>query len=424
MLGISAAAQYMSAPGQSYSVAAFKDPMQDSLGVSDTDYSLAYACATIVSACLLPYVGRLVDRFGARVMLPMIAVGLGAGCWRMSRVDSLSDLYLGFWIVRSLGQGALSLISVWIVGEWFERRRGIATAMAGVGGSLSVMSIPLINNWLIQHYGWQTAWQGLAFGVWTLLIIPGMVILRDRPENLGLHPDGIVPEQDSSNKLEGAETRGTKSPPSGGPRITSFEDSWTVREAMRDSTFWKLLCVPATSGLVGTGLIMHQVKLLERQGLDRSESLLLMTVQAGFATLLQFPTGWLTDRAPSRFILVVAMLFLAAASLLVMNMPFIWLAGVYALLLGLHGSVMRGTANVVWINYYGRAHQGAIRGVAGSAMILAAAVGPLPLAISNDSYGSYMPALIMFLTLPLFAAAAVWTASPPQRSEGPPDYRP
>ena len=143
----------------------------------------------------------------------------------------------------------------------------------------------------------------------------------------------------------------------------------------------------------------------------------MMTLQAGCAMLLQFPVGWLTDRVPSRYILAAAMMFLATATLLVINMPFTWMAGVYALLLGLHGSVMRSTGTVVWINYYGRAHQGAVRGVAWSAMILAAAIGPLPLAISSDYYGAYEPALIAFLALPMFAAAAVWTAHPPQRAD-------
>ncbi|MDP6718529.1 MAG: hypothetical protein QGF59_07775, partial [Pirellulaceae bacterium] len=66
MLGISAAAQFMSAPGQSYSVAAFKDPMQAGLGISETNYSLAYGFATVISGLSLPYVGRLIDRLGAR----------------------------------------------------------------------------------------------------------------------------------------------------------------------------------------------------------------------------------------------------------------------------------------------------------------------------------------------------------------------
>lgn len=454
MLGISGAAQFMSAPGQSYSVAAFKDPMQTGLDVSETQYSFAYSCATVVSACLLPYVGKLVDRFGARIMLSAIAAGLTAACWMMSQVDSLNELYFGFIFVRSLGQGALSLVSVWIVGEWFERRRGIATALAGLGGGLSVMVIPLFNNWLIENYAWQSAWQGLSCGVWAMLMIPAVLILRDRPEDIGLHPDGLDPvsengdiEQiepsassatetaagsiETTNLSENVDKLESNNLPSvdsdvasevertaaSGPQITSYEDSWTVPEVLRNATFWKLLCVPATSGLVGTGLVIHQIKLLERHGLDRTESLLMMTLQAGFATLLQFPMGWLTDRVPSRYILVAAMMFLATATLLVIDMPVTWLAGVYALLLGLHGSVMRSTATVVWINYYGRAHQGAVRGVAWSAMILASAIGPLPLAISNDYYGAYEPALIMFLALPVFAAAAVWTAHPPERVE-------
>jgi MFS family permease len=450
MLGVSAAAQYMSAPGQSYSVAAIKDPMLTGLNVSEVDYSLAYACATVVSACLLPFVGQLVDRFGARVMLSLIAAGLTAACWMMSCVETLPELYFGFAFVRSLGQGALSLVSVWIVGEWFERKRGIATAMAGLGGGLSVMTIPLINNWLIQNYAWQTAWQGLACCVWGMLMIPGILILRDRPEDMGLHPDGLSPEEgsldeDSPDESDDAgtsagETSDSETPDSEaaagnsteptsvvqpedqsrvftGPVITSFEDSWTVREVLRNATFWKLLCVPATSGLVGTGLIFHQVELLKRHGLDRTEALLMMTVQAGFATFLQFPTGWLTDRVPSRYILAAAMLVLGTATMLMINMPVTWLACVYALLLGIHGSVMRSTATVVWINYFGRAHQGAVRGVAWSVMIMASAIGPLPLAYSIDHYGAYEPALIMFLALPMFAAAAVWTAYPPKHPE-------
>ena len=90
MVGIAAAAQFMSAPGQSYSVAAFKEPMRESLGISETNYSLAYAFATIVSGILLPVLGRVIDDRGARQTLPVIAFLLGLGCWGMSSVSSLT----------------------------------------------------------------------------------------------------------------------------------------------------------------------------------------------------------------------------------------------------------------------------------------------------------------------------------------------
>ena len=114
MVGIAAAAQFMSAPGQSYSVAVFKEPMRASLGISETNYSLAYAFATIVSGALLPFVGRLVDRHGARRVLPTIAFLLGLACLGMSFVSGLGSLYLGFSFVRALGQGALSLVAAWL----------------------------------------------------------------------------------------------------------------------------------------------------------------------------------------------------------------------------------------------------------------------------------------------------------------------
>lgn len=402
MVVVAGVGQYMSAPGQSYSVAAFKDPMRSSLLVSETNYSFAYATATIVSACLLPFVGRLIDRYGARRMLPLIGLGLCAACYGMSHVKNLGQLYLAFTAVRSIGQGALSLVSIWLIGEWFTRRRGMATAIAGIGGGLSVMTVPLINNWLIEQYGWQTAWVILATVVGGTLVIPGWIIIRDRPEPLGLFPDGIAPSSGGDESKHSA-------------FLSPTEETWTVREVLANRTFWKLLAVPVTSGLVGTGLVFHQVSIMASHGFSATRALGLLSLQAAVAMTMTFPAGWATDRIESRKLLSSAMICLTVAVVMVIHMPFRWQAFVYALALGIHGSVLRSTAQVVWINYYGRANQGAVRGAAWSAMILASAAGPVPLAISIDRYGSYQPALLTFAVLPLIAMLAVATARQPRK---------
>lgn len=411
MVVVAATAQYMSAPGQSYSVAALKDPMRNTLGMSETDYSLAYSFATLISAVMVPLFGRLLDRAGARVMIPLIAAGLGLACFQMSRTESLSELYFAFSLVRTLGQGALFLASVWLIGEWFERKRGIATALTGLGGGLSVMTVPLINDMLVQEYGWQHTWVVLAAAVAAALVLPGILLIRDRPEDIGLLPDGT--SADTGIQTDDV----TATAPTDGPTITSLENSWTVKDALRDPTFWKLLSVPTTSGLIGTGLIFHQVALFAQHGLSSREALGLMSIQAMCAVTMSFPAGYLTDRIPSRYLLFSAMAMLAAATLLATTLPFTWMAIVYALLMGLHGSILRSTGTVVWINYYGRAHQGEVRGVAWSMMILGAALGPLPLAWSIDYLGSYDAALYGFLILPVLAGIAVWTAIPPVRQD-------
>lgn len=410
MIGIAAMAQFLSAPGQSFSIAVFKDPMRAALGLTETQYSLAYGVATIVSACLLPIVGRMLDRWGARIILPSVAAGLTIACFCMSQIHTLTGLYIGFSLVRSLGQGALTLISVWMVGEWFERKRGRATALAGFGSAFSVMTIPFVNSWLITEYGWKTGWMFHSAAVAVCLILPGIFIVRNRPEDMGLHPDGIDPHLEPEPEVdeEGNVKKTT------GPLITSTDESWTVRQVLRDPTFWKLLSVITTHALVGTGLIFHQIALLGSHGVPAKWALGMMSVQAICATILMFPAGWVTDRIPSRYILSFGMICLSLANLIALTMPALWMVVIYALLLGTTGSIFRSTATVVWINYYGRMNQGAVRGVAWSMMILASALGPLPVAMSIDYFGSYDPVLCLFTAMPLIAALAVWSAHPPK----------
>lgn len=403
MVGVSAAAQFMSAPGQSYSVAAFKEPMRAGLDISETNYSLAYATATVISGVSLPLVGRAIDRFGARLALPLISLLLGFGCLGMSYVGSLTSLYVGFGVVRSLGQGALSLIAAWMVGEWFARRRGFATALSGLGGSLSVMTIPVVNGLVISQLGWEKAWVVLAFAVWVLLTLPSIILVRDRPEDLGLLPDGDDPCKKSDSQQDRSKVHD--------------QVSWSVGEVMRDLTFWKLLSVPAAAGLVGTGLIFHQVSLLGSRGISPSWALGLISIQAVIASCAALVAGWLTDRCQSRYLLAGGMIMLSCASLVVLFMPFVAMAIVYAAMLGLNGSILRSTGMVVWMNYYGRNHQGAIRGVAMAVMILAAALGPLPLALVVDWFQSYDLALYGFVGLPIVAAVMVLTAGPPRHEQ-------
>lgn len=405
MVAISAIANYMSAPGQSYSVAAFKEPMRESLNIAETSFSLAYAFATIVSGALLPSIGRAIDRYGARPALPTIALLLGAGCLGMSQVGGLVSLYLGFSIVRSLGQGALSLIAAWLVSEWFARRRGFATALSGMGGSLSVMTIPLLNVYVIYQFGWRIGWIVLALAVWLLLFLPSLIFVRNRPEDLGLFPDGSDVSEEEWHLKQNTEATTVRQ-----------HTSWDVADVVRDPTFWKLLSVPATSGMVGTGLIFHAVSLLGSRGVSAGGAMALISLQAVVATGAVLMAGWLTDRYQARFLLAAAMSLLTASATTVLVMPHPLLGILYAAMLGLHGSIIRSTGTVVWINYYGRANQGAVRGIAMAAMIFAAAAGPLPLALSIDLLGSYNIALLGFIAIPVLSAILVITAAPPRRA--------
>lgn len=416
MIGFSAGAQFLSAPGQSYSVAAFKKPMQDSLGISETNLSFAYGMATIVSGLVLPWTGRLIDRFGARVVLPIVAALLSLACVFMSMVDSVPSLYVGFTLIRCLGQGAMWLVGTWIVGEWFLRKRGIATALSGLGSSLSVMLFPVMNLYLIERYGWQSTWAVLGLIVSATIILPAICFLRDRPEDLGLHPDGIDPDNDPEDNNPDSDSDDKaallRSPIANLPT----EETWSLREVLANGTFWKLLSVGVCTGCIGTGLVFHQETILSAHGISKDLAMWLIAYQAAVGTVAALWAGRLTDRIPAERLLAAAMFMLSVSVAIVYFMPHWSFVFVFATLNGLHGAIIRTAGTVVWVNYYGRGNQGVIRGAAMSAMILAAALGPIPLAMANDRLGTYAPALVAFAVIPLVSMMMVFTSRQPRRS--------
>ncbi len=405
MLAISTLGMFLSAPGQSFSVAAFIDPMLNDLGLLRTDYSIAYLIAGLVGGALLPGIGLLLDKVGARVLLPTLGLLLGLACLWMSSIGTLVGLSVGFTLIRSIGQGAVTLASTWLVGEWFQNRRGLAMGVVGLGGAASVMTIPQLNDWLIAEYGWRMAWWGLAAMVWVGLVLPALLLVRDRPEALGLLSDG---------RWEDSQVPEQSDPTLSSSLADSPELDLTLGQAIRLSSFWKLLAVWCTTSMVGTGVIFHQVSLLATHDVAREDALLLLGMQALVGTGSGVLAGFLTDMGFERFLLAASMLFLSVAIGLMLWMPDPLWALAYAGLMGLQGGIIRTAGTAVWINYYGRTSQGAIRGVAMAAAVVAAACGPLPLALSWDWTGSYSVSLIVFGALPLLAGFGVLTARSPR----------
>ncbi len=405
ILGVAMMGMFMSGPGQSYSVAAFIDPMLADLGLLRSEYSMAYLVATLISGASLPFVGRALDRFGARLLLPMFSLLLGLACLWMGGVRHLLGLYLGLAMVRCLGQGALTLISTWMVGQWFIRRRGTAMGLLGLGSTLSFMIFPANNMRLIEAHGWRGAWTALAIGVWVLLCAPAVLLVRNRPEDLGLDADR-APTPTGEDSSRAGTSGGTEYP-------------WTARKALRTGAFWRVVAALATAAMVTTGLVFHQVSLLAGRGVSKESALGLLGVQALVACALSLVGGFLADRFPPRRLLSACMVFMAMAmvELLVVDSP--WAAWPYSILLGMHMGIQRFSGSLTLINFFGRTHFGSINGIAMALVVGAAALGPLPLALSQDYLGRYEPALLGLLVFPLASAVAVWSAHPPRAPESP-----
>ncbi|MFZ5822992.1 MAG: MFS transporter [Bacillota bacterium] len=397
IVAVSALGIFFSGPGQTYSVSVFVDPLIEHFGWSRSLVSSLYSVGTLCAGLAMPLMGKAVDRFGHRRMLPLVAGGLAFALLFMSAVINPVMLLTGFALIRFLGQGSMTLVSSTLVPQWFRRMRGRAMSLAALGGAVSTAALPKINTWLIETWNWRITWQ-----IWALLLVAIMLpvawlLVRNRPEDVDLLPDnapapvdGLVAESDD-------------------------EVSWSLAQAMRTRAFWIMLLCLAVPAVINTGLIFHQVSILGARGLSPAVSASVFSVAVMVQLPMNFVAGYVLDRVPARFavtgiltghVVLMTWILYTASPAMAIGM------GVLRGLIGAFEGIVGG---VLWPAYFGRRHLGSIRGVAMTAMVLASALGPMPFGIAYDLLGGYREIILLMMLLPALGAMAALLAPPPRQ---------
>ena len=402
VLGVTSVALFISGPGQTYSVSIFVDPIIEDMGWSRTMVSGLYTAGSFTAAMVLILVGRLLDRFGARIVLVSVAVLFGFATMLMSQVDHPAELYLGFAAIRALGQGSMMLAGTTLVALWFVRMRGRAMALATMGAVASQAGFPPLVHFLITRLDWRDAWIALGFLIWAA--IPVLLLARRSPESLGLRPDGASPIR----SVEGAPLI---------PGLVPGED-FTLSEAMKTRSFWLLLFSSIPHPLIMTALVFHMVSLVTSKGLDDGLAAQVLSAMALVSLGGTFLAGYLSEKIPNRYIIGASQALLAAAMVWALLIDAPWQALAMGATMGVSAGLSMTTNNVIWPNYYGRRNLGAIRGVTTTCMIGFAALGPFPFGLLFDLTDSYTWPILGFLALPVACGVAALRALPPTKPTG------
>jgi MFS family permease len=271
-------------------------------------------------------------------------------------------------------------------------------ALNSLGAVASQAAFPPLIHLLISAFGWRSAWVALAVTVWGLLLLPSILLVRRSPESVNLLPDGKPRQLEQQSPLP-----------------SNREVNFTLAEALRTRAFWLLMLAGSSQSLIGTALVFHHVSVLGSRGLDAVVAASALSVIAPGALTGTFLAGFLCDKFPNRYVLVAGQIILIFAMLLTLVMDQPWQAIAYGGALGLAGGTLMTTAAVIWPNYYGREHLGAIRGVVTAGMVASAALGPLPFGFLFDILNNYTSAVLIFLALPVACAIAAFMATPPRR---------
>jgi MFS family permease len=406
VVAVAALGLFASGPGQSHIFSVFIAPISADLGISRTSVASAYALATLVAAFGLPYVGRLIDRFGVRRVLLVVAMLFGAAAIAFGRITDVLWLTFGFAALRFLGQGSLMLNCANLVAQWFNRKRGFALSLMALGFSASMAVHPPLAQWLSEQVGWRAAWLWLGVLTWLLLIPAILLLVQNKPEDMGLQPDGDPEPGGGSGETAAAMMR-------------SAEVGLTVKEAIRTSAFWITALSLATFSMLVTALFFHQVSIFSDQGVDPYVAARVFSVSAITMVLSMPLIGRLLDRFPTKPIFACAVLTQTAALIAIIFVHDLTSAVLYGIVFGITNAAVQTHYTYVWPRFFGRRHLGSIQGTAQTIGVIGASIGPLPFGAAFDLFGNYVGVLLVSSVLPVLCAGAILLMKLP-RLEAPP----
>jgi len=396
---VSALTLFFSGPGQTYSVSVFIDSYIVDYNWSRSIVSSMYSLGTLAAGTLMGFVGRFLDRYGHRKMTVLIALLFGGACFWMSIVRNIPMLFIGFFMIRLLGQGSMSLSSLTLPPQWFIRRKGVALSIVSFGGGLGLAIFPPFNTWVIQNFGWPVGWRVWTIILWFIMAPLAYFLIRDSPEDVGLLPDN---EKQHEIDIDNSEI--------------SYETSWKLNEALRTRTFWLIIYTIIVPSAIITGLIFHQISVLGEAGLRPETASLISTVMSIVRLPIILVAGQIADRYDVRYLMIISQGLLFFSMLALLFADSVYLVILYGVLVGVQMGIQGIVGGVVWPDYYGRKHLSTIRGVTMMAGVIGSALGPLPYGFAYDIYGGYTEAITTSLILPLLGMAAGFLATKPSKN--------
>lgn len=380
-------------------------PILDEFGWSRGETAGAFSFGFIVSAILSPAIGRLMDRSGPRVVMELGVAAIAAGLLLAPLVREPWHLYATLGVLVGGGSVCLGYTGQsQFLPNWFIRRRGLAMSIAFSGvGAGSIVLLPGLQA-IIEHTGWRAACWSLGALV-LVVLAPLNLLLRLRPEELGLTPDGDGPPAE----------------PSAPSRASNVVDrawaavDWTFGRAARTARFWWLAFGYFGAGFIWYAVQVHQTKYLVEVGLTPNDAAWALGAVSLAAVPGQIILGHLSDRIGRELVWAIGCLGFVCtylALLLLRTDPSLALLGLVVIPQGFLGYGLTSVLGAIPAEIFEGRHYGVIFGTLALSLIVGGAVGPWLTGALHDWTGSYATPFWIAILLSVLSAVAIWCAAP------------
>lgn len=387
-----------------YSFGVFLDVWELEFPASSiTAISLPATLYMLVLGLTGPAVGRLTDRYGPKRLMLGGAVIAGAGLILLSQASEVWHLYV-LYLVVGLGMSGAGIVPVGAtIAKWFTKRRGAAMGVTMAGIALGAILIAPLTGYLIGNFDWQMAFWVLGVLTWALVIPPTMLVMKSKPEDIGLLPDGARPMQ------------GEAVPESNPEAIDSAgEDGWTPSRAFRSLPFWLMLVAFFFVGAAIAGVLQHEVRFLGAMGVPIATASFALGLTGGIGGLGKLAFGFLADRLSPRYTAILCLtLQLVGLAILIMtqSVAMVW-AFVFVFGFAMGGNIT--LQPLVVGEFFGVKSFGAMFGWVVLIAAVGSALGPVTMGAIYGAFESYSIGFITFLVVYVVAIAALSFARRPK----------
>jgi sugar phosphate permease len=389
-------------------------PMTKEFGWSRAAIAGAFSLRTELGGVGAPVAGYLVDRMGPRRLVLVGVFLVGTGFILLSRVQEVWHLYAVAAFIAIGMSATAGPVAMTAVAHWFQKKRGRALALMTVGGGSSGVMVVVLAS-LIAAFDWRTAVLIMGLIQWAVCI-PLALLVRNRPQDLGLLPDG-EPALPVERQVAADERRAPAGDPKGpGYGVAARQDEGlTIGQALRTRSFWLLAVAMSLIGFGSVAIIAHQVAFLEES--MGFSPLMASVVQMGvpivsLAGRLGF--GWMADYVDKRKLLAAAYLFIGVGVILLATVQSAWQVPLYLIIFapGWGGSISVRPA--FQADYFGLRAFGSIQGLMFFVASVGAFAGPIFAGVVYDVADTYRPAFLIVGLTALVAVPLVLMAGKPR----------
>ncbi len=371
-------------------------PLQREFGWSTSQISSALALRLVLFGVLGPFAAAFINRFGVRIIVGVAMSLIGLGFLGSLGMTEPWQLLLLWGVVIGVGTGLVAMVlAATVAARWFEQRRGLVLGLLAASAATGQLAFLPLMAWVTERYGWRA-----SVLLACVLLLAGaavaLLLMRDRPSDLGLPPYGA--------------TRLTPAPAAGiSLRAHMVSPLTTLREAARVPVFWALagtffICGASTNGLIQT----HFVTMCGDYGLAAVAAAGVLAMMGAFDFVGTVGSGWLSDRYDTRWLLFW---YYGLRGLALLYLPFtdfsVYGLSLFAVFYGLDWiATVPPTVKLV-AERFGPEKAGLVFGWVFAAHQVGAAAAAYGAGWARTALLTYMPAFVVAGVLCLLAAVVV-----------------